>query len=333
MPLVAHTSDNVAPSQCCLVRYFTKAISFVMLAACAPAYKASTTANDNAMAQIARERDALNDTTHVRGQREVLAVPPFALPRSSTTISPLAYALADLITTDLSRSASILLVERSRLYDVLREQELVKDGIIDSSSAPRLGRLLQARQLILGSLDSLPNGEFRIGVRIADVQTQLVKDAIDARAPLERVLDAEKEVVFRLFDALGVTLTAAEREKIAMQRTTSMPSLLAYGRGVHAELLGDVRRAREEYEMALRFDPAFPPPAERVATLQLSADEDDATPRVSRNRSIRSPVSSAVDRLNRPLDLITSVTRPSGGPGDPAFPATLVTVLLRISRP
>jgi hypothetical protein len=40
-----------------------------------------------------------------------------------------------------------------------------------------------------------------------------------------------------------------------------------------------------------------------------------------------------VDRVNHPIDLITSLSRPVGGPGDPSFPSTIVTVVVTVTRP
>ncbi|MEP7344507.1 MAG: CsgG/HfaB family protein, partial [Gemmatimonadaceae bacterium] len=86
-----------------------------------------TAASDSAAAAaIARERGTSAST----GQS--LGVTPFRLTSSDATLTALGYALADLLTTDLSRSAQLQLVERARLGEVLRELDLVKSGRVDS---------------------------------------------------------------------------------------------------------------------------------------------------------------------------------------------------------
>lgn len=263
-----------------------------------------------------------------------LGVTPFRLPERDSALTPLGYALADLLTTDLSRSASLQLVERSRLGEVLRELNLTRGGRVDSVSAPRVGLLLRAQRLLLGSLDTLPGGDLRISVRIADVETGVVEQAIDARAPLADVLAAEKIVVFRLFDALGVTLTPAERVRIEARQTTSLEALKAFGRGVEADILGEPRRAVAEFSRALRADPSFRAAADRSSQVRTSSqDAGTASALLPGIRGIGAPVTGVVDRLNRPLDYVTIQSRPLGGPGDPAFPTTMVTVVIIVRRP
>lgn len=325
-PVRANSSGRSRVSVAALVT------AIVALSGCATTAPgaAPVQADEAARAQMAQERAAVADTM----SRTTIAVTPFQVAARNSSLDALGFAIADLITTDLSRSARLQLVERSRLGDILREQELSRGGRVDSTTAPRVGRLLRADRLILGSLDTMPNGDLRVGVRLAEVQTGLLQQALDARAPLADILEAEKTLVLRLFESLGIVLTPAERARIVDRRVSNIEALTAYGRGVQAELFGDRRRAQDEYERALRLDPAFTAPTERMSDMRAAVQaEQGSTPLVPSARTIGAPVSSTIDRLNRPLDMITSVARPSGGPGDPAFPSTVVTVLLRIQRP
>ena len=263
--------------------------------------------------------------------RPTIAVTPFRLTTADPTLAALGYALADLLATDLARSSQLQLVERSRLGEVLRELDLARTDRVDSASAPRVGRLLRARRLLLGALDTLGGRELRLSVRIADVETGVIHEALDARAPLNDILAAEKAVALRIFDALGVTLTPAERARVDARATLSLGALAAYGRGLEAELNGDARRATSEFRRAVGFDPAFRAAAERAQQLgSAAAAGANITPGL---RSIDAPVAGVLDRLNRPLDLITTYARPIPGPGDPAFPGTLVTVIVVVRRP
>jgi TolB-like protein len=266
--------------------------------------------------------------------RGTLGVTPFRIVGGDARMTALGFALADLLVTDLSGSAQLQLVERARLGEVLRELDLGRSGKFDSSTAPRVGQLLRARRLVLGSLDTLPSGELRLSARIADVETGVLEQALDARAPFSDILAAEKAVAFRLFDALGVSLTPAERTRIEARQVTSLSSLDAYGRGVQAELQGDRRRAVDEFERAFRIDPGFGAANVRAAQLKTTASANVNAPTLLPGvRQINAPEAGTVDRLNRPLDFITSLTRPSGGSSDPSFPSTVVTVVVTVRRP
>lgn len=267
--------------------------------------------------------------------RGTIGVPPFKWTGADPRLTALGFAIADLLVTDLSRSAQLQLVERARLGDVLRETALAAAGRVDSSTAPRVGKLLGASRLILGSLDTLQSGDLRLGVRIADVTTGLLEQALDAQAPLTDLLAAEKIIAFRLFDALGVILSPAERAAVEdANPAASLTSLTAYGRGVQAEAAGDRRRAYEEYQRAGGLSPSFRQANERAAALRQIVQAEGSTPSLMPGaRPINAAVAGTVDRLNRPLDLVTSYTRPKAGAGDPAFPSTLVTVVVRVRRP
>jgi len=264
-----------------------------------------------------------------------LGVPPFAWSGNDPRLTALGYAISDLLITDLSRSRQLQLVERARLGEVLQELDLAGAGRVDSLSAPRVGRLIQARRLILGSVDTLPSGEFRLSVRIANVETGVLEQALDARSSATELLAAEKVIAYRLFDALGVTLTPAERAAVDdLRPAASLAALVAYGEGVQAELQGDRKRAFSAFSNAALMAPNFAIPRQRAAALRPVADNSGNVPSLLPGiRPINAPVSGTVDRLNRPLDLVTSYTRPSGGAGDPAFPSTVVTIVIQVRRP
>ncbi len=284
---------------------------------------------DSALAAAVAREQAGGTTTS-----SAIGIPPFQLLSKSDGLSALGYAIADLLTTDLARSPRVSLVERSRLSDILRELDLTRTGRIDSSTAPRVGKLLRARRLVLGSVDTMGRGELRLSLRVADVESGVLDAALDARAPLNDVLLAEKTLAFRLFELLGVQLTPAERAAIEARPTTSVAALSAYGRGVQAELSGDRRRAVDEFEKAFSTDPSFQGARDRADQVRADAKRSAEAPAVMPGvRTINAPISGAVDRVNRPIDLITSLSRPLGGPGDPSFPSTIVTVVVTVTRP
>lgn len=304
--------------------------SALLVAACrAPVTSAPQPADAGVAAAVARERGL--DTAALGA----LGVPPFAWTGSDPRLTALGYAISDLLITDLSRSRQLQLVERARLGEILQELDLAGAGRVDSLSAPRVGRLIQARRLILGSVDTLPSGEFRLRVRVANVETGALEETLDARASATDLLAAEKVIVYRLFDALGVTLTPAERAAVDdLRPAANLAALVAYGAGVQAELAGDRKRAFTAYSSAALLAPGFPIPRQRAAALRPVADNSDNAPTLLPGiRPINAPVSGTVDRLNRPLDLVTSYTRPSSGAGDPAFPNTIVTIVIQVRRP
>jgi hypothetical protein len=282
---------------------------------------------------VARERAAAT----LAGSEGVIGIPPFSVAPGDSALAPLGFALADLLATDLSRSARVQLVERARLGEVLRELDLAAAGRVDSATAPRVGRILQARRLLVGSIGTAPGDRntLRLGVRVADVPTGVLAQTIDARAPLDDVLAAEKALVLRIFDALGVVLAPSERAAVEERPTANLAALLAYGRGVQRQLDGDFRGAQDEFRRARRLDPSFRAARERGEQARALSESGSTGSPVSIPgvRAVDAAVAGTLDRLNRPLDLLTTVVRSAGSAGDPSFPSTIATVVIRVTRP
>ncbi|HKG95874.1 MAG TPA: CsgG/HfaB family protein, partial [Gemmatimonadaceae bacterium] len=91
-----------------------------------------------------------------------LGVTPLRVSASDTLIEPLGYGLADLLLADLARSAQLQVVDRLRVDVLLRETALGQSGAVDPATAPRVGRLLGARRLVVGGLTQLPSGGLRL---------------------------------------------------------------------------------------------------------------------------------------------------------------------------
>lgn len=269
-----------------------------------------------------------------------LGITPFSVSTSDTSIAPLGYGLADILITDLQRSGQLQLVDRLRLDALLREVQLAEAGRVDPATAPRVGKLVGARRLVIGALSQRPGGQLAIDARIADVATGTIRPAVSASAPLADILAAEKQLALRLLEQLGINLTPAARARIEERPTRNIAALLAYGRAVRFEVRGDYPRAANEYRAALRLDPNFslandrlsqvpgasPPPATRAGT-----DAEQG----GRASSLGRASGFTVDRLN-PVFFSPLGGGPRAGAGsiaDPTFPSQTVIVLVTITTP
>ncbi len=185
------------------------------------------------------------------------SVVPFSVAATDTLLRPLSFGLADLLMNDLAKSPMLHLVERLQTEAILRELDLVDVGVTDPKQAPRVGRLVGARQILIGEATRGNGSIIRLSARVVDVISATVQDLVFAEAPLERVIDAEKELALLLFERLGITLTPAQKLSIEQRQTTQLAALVAYGRGVQAEAHGDAAGATAAFEDAARLDAAF----------------------------------------------------------------------------
>jgi TolB-like protein len=247
----------------------------------------------------------------------VVAVLPLSVEASDTLLTPLGYALADFLATDLSRSQRLTLVERARLGAILRELALGAGGVTDSATAPRAGRLLQARTLVTGALTRRAGNEMVFAARLTDAADGRTTGGFTGRAPLASVLDAEKAIAFRLFEQLGVQLTPRERALVEERPTRNLTALLAYGQGVQAEVNGQYAAAHRAFRRAAAADPSF---------RQASARADGV-----RAQAVRAS-GTALNRVNRPLELTPATLRP-GLATDPALRAAQSEIVITINTP
>lgn len=209
---------------------------------------------------VAAARLALANEATLNAQNipdRVIAVPALIVNTADSTLAPLGFGLSDMLVTDLARSAQLTIVERTRMNALLREMQLVQSGQVDTSRAPRVGRLLGARRLVVGSLTDRGGGEFGIETRLVNTVDASITGAVSARAPLNSIFDAEKALAYLLFNELGVTLTPAERAAIEQRPTANIVAFLAYSRGVRDEAYGLYASAAVNFQAAVTADPNF----------------------------------------------------------------------------
>lgn len=278
---------------------------------------------------IARERSLDASTLAPRS----VSVVPFQFAGADTSLTPLGYALADLLLTDLAQSRQLVVVERLRLDAVLRETQLVAAGAIQRSNAPRIGRIVGARRLVLGRVSQRPQSQLALDLSIVDAQSGALAPLQPATARTTDIIDAEKALVFRLFAELGVTLSPAERAAIEQRPTRNLAALLAYGRAVRHEVAGDYAAAVREFAEAQRRDPGFRQAETRGQAAARLAAPATQSAAVSTSSSMTRVGAAATDRINGVFTTpIGGFARP-GAAGDPTFLSSTSTIFVTITTP
>lgn len=98
-------------------------------------------------------------------------------------------SLSDRLRSELGNTGQFIVVERNKMKQILDEQVLSASGLVDSSSAVRLGKLLGVNQVVAGSVAKVGN-VFSVSVRLIDVETGeiAVTANMDCECPIEDVL-------------------------------------------------------------------------------------------------------------------------------------------------
>jgi tetratricopeptide (TPR) repeat protein len=199
----------------------------------------------------------------VPGTPRTVAVMPFVFSGSDTSLKPIERGFAELVATDLSRSAQLTVVERDRLQALLEEMKLHESGIA-AGSGVRVGKILQAGRLVGGNITQLGTDQLRASAFVTNVQSAQPEGAgANDQQAIDQVFNLEKNLVLRLFADMNVVLTTAERNAIEQRPTRSLAAFLAFSRGLEAEDRGRFDDAARFFDNAVRLDPNFRPAQQR----------------------------------------------------------------------
>ena len=192
-----------------------------------------------------------------------LAVFPLAYQTGDIRYAPLGMGISEMILTDLGQVKKLKLVERIRIEELLKELSFSATSSVDQTSAPRMGKLLAAGRIVGGTFSVSPDGSIRMDVSSVDVATGSKPGGASESDVLENLFRAEKEIVFKLIQGMGIKLSREERESIQRFPTKNLQAFLAYSLGLDYEARGDFESAGAMYKEAGSIDPAFSSAKER----------------------------------------------------------------------
>lgn len=138
-------------------------------------------------------------TTLADFNKTKIAVLDFQLQGESFENQDLGLIVAEWFITAMVREGRFDVVERRLLQKVLSEQQLAMSGIIDSSSATQLGKLLGVKVIISGSVMKLKD-IIEINARIIDVESASIIAAENVKSPAtnrlqDLVVDMSRKII------------------------------------------------------------------------------------------------------------------------------------------
>ena len=200
--------------------------------------------------------------------RRTIAVLPFTVTATDTSLLSLGFGLAEFLSDDLAHSHRLTMVERGRLNELQREEQLTASGFVDSTTAIRVGRLVTARTLVIGAIDATDVERVTIDERAVDVETAAVSMHRTQTSQLESIFRAERDLVMETFAAFGVTLTAEEKRSLYERVAPEFRAFLSFSRGVRAENQGNDDLAAASYQEAASLDRGFKLAGARLAAVR-----------------------------------------------------------------
>jgi TolB-like protein len=196
-----------------------------------------------------------------------VAVFPFSYVGQNEDLRPVGRGLTHLMITDLSKLSRLKLLEREQVQLLVDEMALNDAGRVDPRTGARSGRILRAERVVQGSVQDVPGKQdIRLDAAIVNASDAKVVASGTGSDPLAQLFALQKQVLFRLVDQLGITLTPAERRALSERPTADLQAFLAFSRGLEAEDRGDYQAAEANYSAALARDPNFRAAKDRRAS-------------------------------------------------------------------
>lgn len=194
------------------------------------------------------------------GNRLQVALFPFARLGPNAANDPFNRALLAMITVDLSRVPSLVVLERERVEQLLLELKLADSGLVDRATLAAPARLLGAGTVVTGTLLNEPgpsgpgSGRYKINAAALDMASGRVFATPEADGRQSQFFELQKHIVYGLLEALDV------REIPPAVRHVHTRSWEAYRRfAAGLALLAQDRydEARRTLRTALEADPGF----------------------------------------------------------------------------
>lgn len=195
--------------------------------------------------------------------RPGIAVMPFenggSYGQDKENFEALEKGIAGMLISELAQNPAARIVDRSSVQRLLDEQNLGKDGRADAATAAKIGKLVGARYMVMGSFVDL-YGRFRIDARIVDVETSEILKVVRSDPKFEK-----REELFKLLQTVAERLMAetklpaltAEMSRAVRARNVPTEALTYYSRALLYQDRGDKTKAAEFYKKAIDVFPDY----------------------------------------------------------------------------
>lgn len=188
----------------------------------------------------------------------------------------LSKGIAEVLITELSRNPAIRVVERDRLQQLLDEQDLAVSGRVDSETAVRLGKILNAQHMLIGSFIIDTREDIRIDVRAVNTETSEMDYVETIRGEAEDVLDLITELGTKINSGLKLPPRSAAASPSSSSRgknPNQFRAMLLLSRAIEEQDRKNVPAAVALYKQAIDVNPDFERAKVLLATLERGTPE------------------------------------------------------------
>jgi TolB-like protein len=197
-----------------------------------------------------------------RGQdtRPGVAVLPFnnggSYGQQKEDFDALERGIAGMMISELSANPAARVVERQEIQRLVDEQNLGAQGRVEAGSAAKIGKLVGARYMVMGTFVDF-YGDFRVDVRLINAETGEVVKTESERMQRDHLFDIIRNVAGRLMKDANLPALPRQASDQRMSRQVPTEALTYYSRALLYQDRGQKDKAVEMFNKALAIFPEY----------------------------------------------------------------------------
>lgn len=192
--------------------------------------------------------------------RPGIAVMPFdnggSYGQDKENFDALQKGVAGMLISELSANPAARVVEREQIQKLLEEQNLGTSGRVNPETAAKVGKLVGARYVVLGTFIDF-YGDFRVDVRLVNVETSEIVKVEKDQAPRDHLFQIIQNVAMKLMKDANLPPLPKQASEQRMSRQIPTEALTFYSRALLYQDRGQKDRAAEMYQKALAVFPQY----------------------------------------------------------------------------
>ena len=177
--------------------------------------------------------------------------------------------IAGMMISELSANPAARVVERQEIQRLLDEQNLGAQGRVDAATAAKIGKLVGARYMVLGTFVDF-YGDFRVDVRLINTETSEVVKTESERMQRDHLFDIIRNIAARLMKDANLPALPRQASDQRMSRQVPTEALTYYSRALLYQDRGQKDKAVEMFNRAIAIFPEYAEAQEGLQRVQRS---------------------------------------------------------------
>jgi TolB-like protein len=158
--------------------------------------------------------------------------------------------IAGMMISELSQNPAARVVERQEIQRLVDEQNLGAQGRVDPQTASKIGKLVGARYMVMGTFVDF-YGDFRVDVRLINTETGEVVKTESERMQRDHMFDIIRSIAGRLMKDANLPALQRQTGDQRMSRQVPTEALTYYSRALLYEDRGQKDKAVDMFNHAI----------------------------------------------------------------------------------